>query len=168
MQLSKQVSLDCNSLYSISQISYTSGTLTLIIDYSEDLEGRDCTLEMAFDPNVIASDNATLSFQAVSDTLPLVISQNIALIQTISFIFQALAYISLGLLVVSAPHKMIGAEVITVFQIVYLSSCFYSKTTVFSYAIETAAPTIVGWPFFRSSVTNKNLLSKVLLSTQFL
>jgi hypothetical protein len=43
MNLSLYVSLHCNSTtYEVSSISYSLGTLELVVDYTEDLEGLTC------------------------------------------------------------------------------------------------------------------------------
>ena len=48
MNLSQLYSLSCDSVYSVSEVSYDSakGTLSLTVDYSEDLEDRSCNLSL--------------------------------------------------------------------------------------------------------------------------
>jgi len=79
MDLEKKVELECIAVYRVSSIKYDylTGKLSLIVDYSSDMEGIPCNLTVSFDPIIITSDNITIYFDAVSETLPLVITQHL-------------------------------------------------------------------------------------------
>lgn len=55
MDLSQHVTLNCDSTYFISYISYSSGILTINTEYSEDMEDRQCVLNLTFNSTVIIS-----------------------------------------------------------------------------------------------------------------
>lgn len=61
MNLSTCVSLDCGTDYQISSLSYASGSLKLTIDYTKNLEGKECNLTLS-DWALIRTHNSTLSF----------------------------------------------------------------------------------------------------------
>jgi len=133
MDLTQQVDLICQDTnYDVSAISYdSSGILTLTADYSTDMEGKSCTLNISFDRTVIVSPNSTLSFEAISKTLPLIILNNQAEYKSIKLIFGILGYISVGVFLLSLGHKMVGAETMACSQIVYLSYVLYNKPYFF-------------------------------------
>ena len=85
-------------------------------------------MTISFDPTIITSDNITISFDAVSETLPLVIIQHLELLRTINTIFKIISYIALGVFFLSLFHKIIGVEIITGLQLIYLSNAFYKKS----------------------------------------
>ena len=99
--------------------------LTLTADYSIDMEGKSCRLDLSFDSNYIRSPNTSVNFEAVSKTLPLIIITKQEEYQTIKLIFGILGYIAVGIFAVSLGHKMIGAETITCSVLVYLSNVLY-------------------------------------------
>lgn len=76
MDLKQRVSLVCSSTYTLSSITYGSGELTITAAYTEDMEGRECTLAIEYDRKYIIGPNATMHFQAVSDDFPLVIIED--------------------------------------------------------------------------------------------
>lgn len=105
----------------------------MTVDYTEDLEDKQCRLEIDFTSSggLINSPNAVLNFQAISRTLPMIVTKDAALIGQTAAIFELLSKIALGFFAFSAVHKMIGAETLTVFQLVYLSNCLYPKTNMY-------------------------------------
>ena len=127
MNLSQQVSLDCVASYSINEVSYSSGVLTVKADYTTDMEGQDCNLTLAFNSSIIVSPSVTLSFPAVSDNIELRVSQNKSQYATIKSIFVYLSYIALALFVLSLSHKLIGAELLVAFELAYLSNALCDK-----------------------------------------
>ena len=131
MDLPNQVILSCDAESSVSSISYSAGILKITVDYSTDLEGQPCSLIVSFDSLIIRSPNATLDFSAVSQTLPLIIPTNVEQHATVQMIFGLLAYTALGLFVLSLAHKMIGAELLSCLQIVYLSGTLYHTPSYF-------------------------------------
>jgi hypothetical protein len=50
--------------------------------------------------------------------------------QRITFIFRVLSFIALILFALSLGHKLIGAELLTCCQLVYLSYCFHRDSSV--------------------------------------
>lgn len=77
MKFEQYLTFDCDSTYSVSQVSYSSGTLKIEADYTEDMESRMCNLTLAYDQTLVEIQNNTLSFKAKSDNYPLVISEKI-------------------------------------------------------------------------------------------
>ena len=75
MDLPQLVSLECDASHTVSDISYDSGVLNLVSDYTTDMEGGNCTLNVTFDSSIIISPETSLSFTTVSDTESLVIVQ---------------------------------------------------------------------------------------------
>ena len=86
-----------------------------------------CTMTLAFDTTIIESPNITLTFDAVSETQPLIIVQNQEQLKTTNTIFWAISYVTIAVFFLSLGHKMIGAELITNLQIVCLSNVLYQK-----------------------------------------
>jgi hypothetical protein len=77
MNLSKYAELNCSANYTIVAVTYDStGKLTLSVDYSTNMEGLPCTMTLSFDSTIIRSSNITVSFDAVSETLPLLIVEH--------------------------------------------------------------------------------------------
>jgi hypothetical protein len=103
-------------------VEYRSGVLTITTNYSEDLERRDCILVFAYDPSLILS----LAFAVQSDNESLTISAKLSQFEGFYFIFRALSYASMALLVLSLPHKLLGAKLLVGCQLVYLSYCFHT------------------------------------------
>lgn len=103
------------------------------MEYSEDLEGKNCRLEVDFSSisHLIRSPNAIVDFEAISETLPMTVTKGASLISSTAVVFQMLSKVSLGFFALSAVHKMIGAETLTVFQLVYLSNCLYPKDNMY-------------------------------------
>ena len=66
MDLYQQVNLSCDASYSISEITYSSGNLKIIADYTTDMEGLNCNLTVVYDHSVIVSPTFALSFLAIS------------------------------------------------------------------------------------------------------
>lgn len=60
MNLDTCVSLDCPVAFTIDQISYSLGILQLELDYTEDLEGLTCRLNVTFESSVVLSPEASI------------------------------------------------------------------------------------------------------------
>lgn len=69
-----------------------------------------------------------------------------------NFFFQALSYIVLIIFFLTLPHKMIGPEILVASQIVYLSNCFYSTSSLYSLVTKQFTAVTGGWDFFASAV----------------
>ena len=67
MNLSSHVSFDCDSTYNVSDVAYSSGTLSIVTDYSEDMEERLCNFTFSYDPTVIRSNTSKITFSVDSD-----------------------------------------------------------------------------------------------------
>lgn len=148
MDLIQNVIMECNSTYTIPSVGYDNGLLTIKADYTENMEGRLCSLAVSFDKQYIISPNYTLHFQAVSENYPLVIIQDMESIKKIKFSLQLLSYVVLGLFLLSLPHKMIGPELLISCQMVYLSNTFYTRPGLFSLTISNFQLITGGWSLF--------------------
>lgn len=172
MNLSQYASFLCDSTYIISDISYSTGTLKIVADYSTDMEGLPCELTLSFDSGVIRSPNASLSFSAVSRNAPLIISHHLSEYGTIKLIFGYLALIVLGLFVLSLPHKMIGAELLFNCQLVYLSNAFYARASFLFGSVKDFGLVSGYWSFFYDEAEHADLLypftERVELTPSFL
>jgi hypothetical protein len=133
MNLTHHALLECPAIYSTSDIKYDSSTgkLTLTADYESDMEGIPCNMTLTFDSTIIRSLDITVSFDAISETLPLMIINNQEQLRTIKTIFVAISYVGLAAFFLSLGHKMIGVEVMTNLQLIYLSNAFYNRTYFF-------------------------------------
>jgi hypothetical protein len=87
MNLGQCVALQCNSTYTVIDLSYDRGTLSITVDFSEDLEGRSCNLTVSYDANVIRSPYSFLAFTVQSNTTALLYFSNLSEFQQITFVF---------------------------------------------------------------------------------
>ena len=78
-------------------------------------------------PAIINSQSSSVSFLAVSDNDELLFSESLESFSTFSLIFDVLAWVVLGIFLLSLGHKLIGAELLFNCQLVYLSCGMYSK-----------------------------------------
>ncbi len=78
MNLLDNVKLICDGNYSIESINYSSGQLIIKADYTSDMEGSQCKLEMTFDRKIVRSPSAKLKFKAKSNNFPLTYTGNLA------------------------------------------------------------------------------------------
>ncbi len=148
MDLYQYVNMNCEANYEISEINYSSGVLTIVVDYSSDLEGKTCNLTVAFDNNYIRTPSTWFNFTAQSETMPLIIFSLDKEYKISKLIFLVLAYSALALFLLSLAHKMIGAELLTCCQLVYFSICFYNPLTVPFSAIKNHGVIRGYYPFF--------------------
>ena len=105
---------------------------------------------MSFDSNIIRSPNTSLSFDAISSTLKLVIINKQQEYKTFRIVFKILSYIALGIFVLSLGYKMVGAETITCCQLVYLSNAFYHQQYFFFNLLKQLGLVTGSWPLFYS------------------
>jgi hypothetical protein len=91
MTLSSCVALQCNSTYTITSLGYDRGTLSVTVDFSEDLEGRSCNLTVSYDANVIRSPDSFLAFTVQSNTTALTYFSKVSDFTRITFIFRVLS-----------------------------------------------------------------------------
>lgn len=148
MNLYELVNLTCEADYEVSSITYVSGVMTIIVDYSSDVEERACSLNVAFDSNYIRTPTTWLNFTAQSETMPLIIFSLDSEYKISKLIFRVLAYSALALFLLSLAHKMIGAELLTCCQLVYFSICFYNPLTVPFSAIKNQGTARGYFPLF--------------------
>lgn len=106
-------------------MSYSDGIITVKADYTRDMEGVECHFVLDFNRSLVRSPQAKLSFNAVSSTYPLIISNYLSQLKSFKVSFTTLSYIIMGVFGLSLTHKLIGAELLICSQIVYLSNCFY-------------------------------------------
>jgi len=52
MNLTKYLSLNCDSAYKISSMACSGGKLQVTVDYTEDLEAQQCNFSLAYDPTI--------------------------------------------------------------------------------------------------------------------
>jgi hypothetical protein len=95
------------------------------------MEGIPCIMTLTFDSNIIRSADITVAFDAVSENLPLLFIESQEQLKTTNNTFVAIAYFGLVVFFLSLGHKMIGAEVMTNLQLIYLSNAFYKNTYLF-------------------------------------
>ena len=151
MDFSNYVSFICNSTYSVSDISYSSGELMLTADYTEDMEDRTCNLTLSFDPSLVSSQVQTSIFIVQSSDIALLYYSRIDQYQQIKFIFQVLSYIALCLFALSLPTKVIGVQLLTCCQIVFFSYCFSEKPSLLYSAIHSLNLVSGYWSLFKQS-----------------
>ena len=74
-------------------------------------------------------DRFISTFIVASNNAALIFSEKVDQFRTLRFIWNLLSYGSLVIFVLSLPHKMIGVELISSCQIVYLTLCFEEQPT---------------------------------------
>jgi cysteine-rich repeat protein len=104
------VALDCAANYTASQTTYSGGKLTLIVDYTTDMEGVGCNLTINYNLNVASLLENSISFNATSNNQKLVIADQSTSNskQTLALVFRMLSYVAIAVFLVSLRHKMIG------------------------------------------------------------
>jgi hypothetical protein len=71
---SSDIVLGCLSDYTVVESSYSSGQLTLVVDYTTNMEGVNCNISIAYNPATMADiSNSSLSFEAISRNEKLII-----------------------------------------------------------------------------------------------
>ena len=89
------------------------------------MEDRFCNVTLGYDPNLIRSSESTFNFTVESQNTQLLFLSNVEIYHLIKMIFRILSFIALAIFIVSLPHKLIGAELMTSFQTVFLSYYLY-------------------------------------------
>lgn len=143
------VSLVCSSTYSISDVGYSDGTLSLIVDFSEDLEDRECNLSLSLG-SFVRYPSSSLAFLAVSEDVPLLLSRHLDEFATIETISRVLSYIALAIFLLSLGHKMIGAELLFCCQMVCLTNYLY-RVPGFLFSSVKQLGLVTGWPLFHTA-----------------
>ena len=87
---------------------HEQGELSVVADYTEDMEDRDCNVTLVFDTTIIHSPTHYSSFTVRSNDTALTYTSSFPVYRTLQTIFQVLSYGSLCILVLSLPHKMLG------------------------------------------------------------
>jgi hypothetical protein len=172
MNLSQRVAILCDySAYTVTDLSYDRGTLSITVDFSEDLEGRNCNLTVSYDTSLIRSPDSFLAFTVQSNTTALILFSKTRELQQITFIFRMLSYIALALFLLSLGHKMIGAELLSSCQLVYLSYCFYQRPSVLFSSLQSFGLVTGYWSLFYDAADSKlvsDFSDRVQLAPQFL
>ena len=52
MNFYSYLTFDCNSTYSVRSINYRDGVMDVIVDYTNDMENRNCNVSLAYDPTI--------------------------------------------------------------------------------------------------------------------
>ena len=111
----------------VSHVSYDAGAVRILVDYSKDLEGANCSLTLTYDQDVAVLGYSIIHFDAVSRNEKLVYaeasSQEAA--KNNIFFFKILAYAALGVFLLSLPLKMVGPELVVCLQLAYFSCIYY-------------------------------------------
>ena len=55
MNFKSYLVLNCNSTYSVADVTYKEGKFDVIVDYTEDMENRTCNMTLSFDPSLFSS-----------------------------------------------------------------------------------------------------------------
>ena len=143
----------------------------LTVDFTDDLEARNCNLTLAYDPSIIDRPSSELSFTVKSDDIPLTVSTKLQEYQNIKFIFKIIAWIAMGLFVLGLPFKMIGVELVNCCQVIYISLCLYSRPELLYSAISGLDTVTGGWSLIAND-DNLSLLpgftDRVKISSNFI
>ena len=109
MNLSQNFNFSCDSSYTIASFTYHNGIISMVVDYFDDMEDRNCNVTLGYDSTYLNSQASVLNFTVDSRNTELLYVSRIEEYKTIKFIFEILSYIALGIFVVSLSHKLIGA-----------------------------------------------------------
>jgi cysteine-rich repeat protein len=128
LNLTTYLTFNCATNYTVASSSYTPGTLSVAVDYSADLEGKNCSMSLAFNYSLARSPTFTLDFTAHASGEALSYSASTggssAAVNS-GFLFKTISYMTVLLFLLSMPHKLAGAELIVACQVVYLSYGFF-------------------------------------------
>jgi hypothetical protein len=148
MNFTKYFALTCDSTYEVTSLSYSAGKISVEFDYTEDMEGRHCTVTLAYDPTIVDRPPSQLSFDAKSQNAPLIISNKLSEYAQIRFLFGIIALIALGLFVISLPRKMPGVELLSCCQTAFLSLCLYERPLFLYNSLKGLSIVTGGWSLF--------------------
>ena len=170
MNLQQYVLFNCDADHTVSNVWYANGFLTVVTEFTTDLEGKICDLTMSFDPNIILSDSFSFQFRVESDNIELTISNNLTMYQTIKLHFIIISFVTLGVFVLSLGHKMIGAELLSSVILVYLSLVLYGKVPFLVNSMNELQNLSGYWVFILEEYEDvlPALTERVLLSPYFL
>ena len=75
MDFTKYVTLTVGNEVITTKVSYNQlGTLSIVVDYSTNLEGLQTEMNLGYDPVKVALPNVTLIFKMVGSNLPVIIA----------------------------------------------------------------------------------------------
>jgi hypothetical protein len=145
----------CNSSSSISKITNNRNYLTVYVDYTEDLEGREANLLLLLDVKYLNQSSVALNFTMISNGFKLIIIKNAAELNICKIIFQVFSIIILMIFFLSLfAHKMIGVELIHCFQVIYLVHLINPSYTLPYSLIKYFAPITFNFLYFQNDWTN--------------
>ena len=72
MDWTQLYNMSCNSSFTVSEVSYENSGISLVIDYKEDLEKRNCSFIISYDTKYIGSQGSTISFTVESSNEELI------------------------------------------------------------------------------------------------
>jgi len=104
--------------------------MDVLVDYTEDMENRNCNVSLAYDPTIAQKMPSDLSFTVQSNNTGLIMFYNFEQFDMFQFIFSILSYSVVAAFLLSLPFKMLGVELISCCQIVYFSLCLYDRPVI--------------------------------------
>jgi len=89
MNFSSSTILSCASDYTVTQMVYSQGELSIEVDFTRDLEGVDCSLSINYDQQLTIINNSSVNFTAISrnEELIIVSEDDVSRRAIIKFIF---------------------------------------------------------------------------------
>ena len=66
MNFTKYLKLECDTNYDITSITYSQGEILISVDYTEDMEDKQCTLTLDYDPTIVNRSTSKLTFDVKS------------------------------------------------------------------------------------------------------
>jgi hypothetical protein len=127
---------ECNSsTVQVVSWTYADGRVTLVVDYFSDLEAQPALATFGFNQLFIRYDPIIIEFTVQSDGLPLLFYEETVIMIVVRYLFLSAAALALLLLLVGSwCARMVGAEIVTIIQLM-----FYLQFTIefYSYPIQT-------------------------------
>lgn len=122
LNLTNLLTFSCGQTISTRSMTYSNGSITIIIDFYEDLEGNPAHIFMSLDRNYFLQANISLSFSMESTKgAKLILTDDLEILEKCKLLLTIVSVIALAVFAVSTfVHKMIGVELIFPLQIVYL------------------------------------------------
>ena len=122
LNYTKLLTFSCNQSIAVNSASYSGGSITIIVDYLENLEGNAANVFLELDRNYFLQTNASISFDMISTSgAKLIITGDIEMIMLCKMLLTGVSVLAIAVFAVSTfVHKMIGVELVFPLQVVYL------------------------------------------------